>query len=68
MRTTLAIAVAILAAGCSFGPQNACDNYGFHRGTVEFSRCLQTEETTQRQVYATNASAIAVDTWPRPRR
>src|SRR5579864_4851313 len=30
----LAIVLAPLATGCSFGPENACDRYGFKRGTT----------------------------------
>ena len=54
MRATVAllIAAATLAA-CD--PGNACDRYGFKRGTTEFAQCVQNEELTQREIYARNA-------------
>jgi len=48
----LAIVLAPLATGCSFGPENACDRYGFKRGTTEFAQCVQNEVLTQRKIYA----------------
>jgi hypothetical protein len=48
--TALAFILAVLLSGCD--PANACDRYGFKRGSVEFAQCIQKEETTQRLIYA----------------
>ena len=35
---------ALLALGaCSFSPGNACDRYGFSRGTTAYAQCVQAE-------------------------
>ncbi len=50
---TLLIVLAALVAGCSFGPENACDRYGFQRGTTAFSQCVQNEVLAYQQRLAT---------------
>jgi hypothetical protein len=53
LKRIAALCVVVLATGCD--PGNACDRYGFKRGTTEFAQCVQNEELTQRQIYARNA-------------
>lgn len=48
----LLIALVTLVA-CD--PGNACERYGFVKGTTAFAQCVQNEELTQRQIYADKA-------------
>jgi hypothetical protein len=44
--------MALLAlAGCAT-PQEACNRYGFERGTTAYAKCLQTETIADREAWA----------------